>query len=195
MAFGGIGSISGSKGSSKTSGSQKLWSDKVQKEVEDRFLNQLSTDYNFATSNDIASLMADQAGDYNIDVDAIMRNARLQAETATGQKYQSLARQAGSDANSLVAAAYAGAMADQETALAAKQAELEAQQQQGSLNALATALSGLGQNQQVQMGYTLGLGELLKGAQSSYKQSTKNKQLSWSLTGEYQGDSISPSYK
>lgn len=170
------GSLSGSKGRQATNETTKLWSDKVQKEVEDKFLAGLA-DIDLASGNELASLMADRARDYNIDIEPIIAEARRQAEIESGQLYQSLARQAGSDANSLVAAAANEAFLDRESGLASLRAQLEAQNQQGGLDALATAIdAGNAASSTV-----LNLGNLLKGAQATTNSVTKANQLGWNL--------------
>ena len=182
MSIGGIagssfsGMLSGSKGKSSTSETTKLWSDKVQKEVEDKFLAGLA-DMDLASGNELASLMADRAKDYNIDVDPIVAEARRQAEMESGQLYQSLARQAGSDANSLVAVAANEAYLDRESGLASLRAELEAMNQQGGLDALASAIDAQGAASST----VLNLGNLLKGAQAQTKSATRTSQLNWQL--------------
>lgn len=170
------GGYSSTKGKSSTSESSKLWSDKVQQAVEDKFLAGLGQiDYN--QNLDLANLMADQAKDFDIDVDAIMAEARRQEEMGTGQKYQSLARQAGSDANSLVAAAYNEALMDQETSLASLRAQLEAQEQESGLDALAQALDAGNATADT----VLNLGNLLKGAQTTGRSITKGSQSGWQV--------------
>ena len=170
------GGVSGSKGRQATNETTKLWSDKVQREVEDKFLAGLA-DVDLASGNELASLMADRARDYNIDVEPIVAEARRQAEMESGQLYQSLARQAGSDANSLVAAAANEAFLDRESGLASLRAQLEAQNQEGGLNALATAIdAGNAASSTV-----LNLGNLLKGAQATTNSVTKAKQLNWNV--------------
>ena len=170
------GGYSSTKGKSSTSESSKLWSDKVQQAVEDKFLAGLGQiDYN--QNLDLANLMANQAKDFDIDVDAIMAEARRQEEMGTGQKYQSLARQAGSDANSLVAAAYNEALMDQETSLASLRAQLEAQEQESGLDALAQALDAGNATADT----VLNLGNLLKGAQTTGRSITKGNKSGWEV--------------
>ena len=182
MSIGGIvgssfsGMFGGSKGKSNTSETTKLWSDKVQKEVEDKFLAGLAG-MDLASGNELASLMADRAKDFSIDVDPIVAEARRQAEMESGQLYQSLARQAGSDANSLVAAAANEAYLDRESGLASLRAELEAMNQQGGLDALASAIDAQG----AASSNILNLGNLLKGAQAQTKSATRTNQLNWQL--------------
>ena len=175
-----VTALSGSYGkqssSSSTNESSKLWSDKVQKAVEDKFLEGLA-DLDYASGADLANILAQKAKDYNIDVDAIMAEARRQEEMGTGQKYQALARQAGSDANSLVAAAYNEALMNQETSLGSLRAQLEAQNQEGGLNALATAIEGTNAGSNT----ILNLGNLLKGAQATSSSITKGNQTGWNL--------------
>lgn len=154
--------LSGGKTGESASGNYSGWSDAVQNAVEGRFLDSLGQ-LNYGQSTDLANLLAQRATDYDIDVDAIMREARRQAEMGTGQEYQSLARRAGSDANSLVAAAYNEALLDQEDNLAALRAQLEMQEQQGGMDALAQALDANNQTNNT----ILNLGSLLKGAQST----------------------------
>lgn len=170
------GRYSSTKGKSSTSESSKLWSDKVQQAVEDKFLAGLGQiDYN--QNLGLANLMADRATDFDIDVDAIMAEARRQEEMGTGQKYQSLARQAGSDANSLVAAAFNEALMDQETSLASLRAQLEAQEQESGLDALAQALDAGNATADT----VLNLGNLLKGAQTTGRSITKGSQSGWQV--------------
>lgn len=170
------GGYSSTKGKSSTSESSKLWSDKVQQAVEDKFLAGLGQiDYN--QNLDLANLMANQAKDFDIDVDAIMAEARRQEEMGTGQKYQSLARQAGSDANSLVAAAFNEALMDQETSLASLRAQLEAQEQESGLDALAQALDAGNATADT----VLNLGNLLKGAQTTGRSITKGSKSGWEV--------------
>lgn len=176
------GGYSSTKGKSSTSESSKLWSDKVQQAVEDKFLAGLGQiDYN--QNLDLANLMADRATGFDIDVDAIMAEARRQEEMGTGQKYQSLARQAGSDANSLVAAAYNEALMDQETSLASLRAQLEAQEQESGLDALAQALDAGNATADT----VLNLGNLLKGAQTTGRSITKGNKSGWEV-GFQSGD-------
>lgn len=172
--------LSGSMGKDKTnqnsSGTYSGWSDEVQRAVEDKFLQGLGQ-LDLSSAADLSSLLGQRAQDYNIDVDAIMNEARRQAEMGTGQKYQSLARQAGSDANSLVAAAYNEALLAQEDNLGALRAELEAKNQEGQLNALAQALEG----NNAANSTILNLGNLLKGAQSTETQTGTMKNKNWKV--------------
>ena len=170
------GGYSSTKGKSSTSESSKLWSDKVQQAVEDKFLAGLGQ-IDYSQNLDLASLMATQAKDFDIDVDAIMAEARRQEQLGTGQKYQALARQAGSDANSLVAAAYNEALMDQETSLASLRAQLEAQEQESGLDALAQALDAGNATADT----VLNLGNLLKGAQTTGRSITKGNQSGWQV--------------
>lgn len=170
------GGVSGSKGRKATNETTKLWSDKVQKEVEDKFLAGLA-DVDLSSETELASLMADRARDYNIDVEPIIAEARRQAEMESGQLYQSLARQAGSDANSLVAAAANEALLNRESGLASLRAQLEAQNQEGGLNALAAAIDAGNASAST----VLNLGNLLKGAQATTNSVTKAKQLNWNV--------------
>lgn len=170
------GGYSSTKGKSSTSESSKLWSDKVQQAVEDKFLAGLGQ-IDYSQNLDLASLMAERATDFEIDVDAIMAEARRQEEMGTGQKYQALARQAGSDANSLVAAAFNEALMDQETSLGSLRAQLEAQEQESGLNALAQALDAGNATADT----VLNLGNLLKGAQTTGRSITKGSQSGWQV--------------
>lgn len=170
------GSYGKQSGSSTTSESSKLWSDKVQKAVEDKFLAGLNK-IDYDRGLELADLMAERATGLDIDVDAIMAEARRQEEMGTGQKYQALARQAGSDANSLVAAAYNEALMDQETSLASLRAQLEAQEQEAGLDALAQAIDASNAGSDT----ILNLGNLLKGAQTTGRSVTKGSQSSWQL--------------
>lgn len=176
------GSYSSQKGKSSTDESSKLWSDRVQQAVEDKFLTGLGQ-INYNQNLDLATLMADRATDFDIDVDAIMAEARRQEQLGTGQKYQSLARQAGSDANSLVAAAYNEALMDQETSLASLRAQLEAQEQESGLDALAQALDAGNATADT----VLNLGNLLKGAQTTGRSITRGSQNGWQF-GIQSGD-------
>lgn len=170
------GGYSSTKGKSSTSESSKLWSDKVQQAVEDKFLTGLGQ-IDYSQNLDLANLMADRATGFDIDVDAIMAEARRQEEMGTGQKYQSLARQAGSDANSLVAAAFNESLMDQETSLASLRAQLEAQEQESGLDALAQALDAGNATADT----VLNLGNLLKGAQTTGRSITKGNKSSWEV--------------
>ncbi|MBP5593520.1 MAG: hypothetical protein J6X75_05090 [Clostridia bacterium] len=170
------GGVSGSKGRQATNETTKQWSDKVQKEVENKFLEGLAG-LDYASESELASLIADKAKDYNIDVEPIIAEARRQAEMESGQLYQSLARQAGSDANSLVAAAANEAFLDRESGLASLRAQLEAQNQAGGLDALATAIDA----GNAATSTVLNLGNLLKGAQATTNSVTKANQLNWNM--------------
>lgn len=181
------GGYSSSKGKSTTDESSKLWSDKVQQAVEDKFLAGLGQ-IDYGQSLDLADLMTERATGFDIDVDAIMAEARRQEQMGTGQKYQSLARQAGSDANSLVAAAFNEALMDQETSLASLRAQLEAQEQESGLDALAQALDASNATADT----VLNLGNLLKGAQTTGRSITKGNQSGWNVNygGEVKGQGI-----
>lgn len=158
--------------------SQKLWSDKVQQAVEDKFLDALGG-LSYGDASGLVNAISQKAYDYNIDVDPIIAEARRKAEIESGQNYQSLARQAGSDANSLVALAQNEAIIDRESNLASLRAQLEAQNQQGQLDALAAALDANNQSNTS----ILNLGQLLKGGQMTGTNLTKGRQASWS--GQY----------
>lgn len=170
------GSFSRSNSKSNTNEQAKLWSDKVQKAVEDKFLAGLA-DIDYNQSLDLANTLAQKAKDFNIDVEPIINEARRQEQMQTGQKYQSLARQAGSDANSLVAAAFNEAMINQESNLASLTAELEAMNQQGGLDALSQALDAGNSTADT----ILNLGNLLKGAQTQTHSHTNKRNTSWGL--------------
>lgn len=170
------GGYSSQKGKSSTSESSKLWSDKVQQAVEDKFLAGLGQ-IDYSQNLDLANLMAERATNFDIDVDAIMAEARRQEQMGTGQKYQSLARQAGSDANSLVAAAYNEALMNQETSLGSLRAQLEAQEQESGLDALAQALDAGNATADT----VLNLGNLLKGAQTTGRSITKGSKSGWEV--------------
>lgn len=161
-------------GKSNTNENAKLWSDKVQKAVEDKFLTGLA-DIDYNQSIDLANAIAQRAKDFNIDVEPIVNDARRQEQMQTGQKYQSLARQAGSDANSLVAAAFNEALINQESNLASLTAELEAMNQQGGLDALSQALDAGNATADT----ILNLGNLLKGAQTQAHSHTNTRNTSW----------------
>lgn len=161
-------------GKSNTNENAKLWSDKVQKAVEDKFLTGLA-DIDYNQSLDLADAIAQKAKDFNIDVEPIVNEARRQEQMQTGQKYQSLARQAGSDANSLVAAAFNEALINQESNLASLTAELEAMNQQGGLDALSQALDAGNATADT----ILNLGNLLKGAQTQTHSHTNTRNTSW----------------
>ena len=178
------------KSRTSTSETQKLWSDKVQQAVEDKFLNALAG-LTYGDSAGLVDAISQKAYDYGIDVDPIVAEARRKAEIESGQNYQSLARQAGSDANSLVALAQNEAILDRESNLASLRAQLEAQNQQGQLDALAAALDANNQSNTS----ILNLGQLLKGGQMTGTSLTKGKQSQWA--GEYAsgGNSIyQPTY-
>lgn len=178
------GSAEKNRTSQNSAGTYSGWSDEVQRAVENKFLQGLNQ-LDLSSSADLASLLGQRAQDYNIDVDAIMTEARRQAEMGTGQQYQRLARQAGSDANSLVAAAYNEALLAQEDNLGALRAELEAKNQEGQLNALAQALEG----NNTANADILNLGNLLKGAQSTETQTgtMKNKNFKLGYSEQKQG--------
>lgn len=178
MGFGISNAFSGfykrEDGKSNTNESAKLWSDKVQKAVEDKFLTGLA-DIDYNQSIGLANNLAQKAKDFNIDVEPIVNEARRQEQMQTGQKYQSLARQAGSDANSLVAAAFNEALINQESNLASLTAELEAMNQQGGLDALSQALDASNATADT----ILNLGNLLKGAQTQTHSHTNTRNTSW----------------
>lgn len=162
------------KSRTNQSANTQQWSSRVNQAVEDAFLNALGQ-MNYNRLGDLSDALAGKALDYNIDVDPIIAEARRQATMDTGQKFQSLARQAGSDANSLVNLAYNEAVLGREDNLAALRAELEAQNQQGQLDALANAIQG-SYNANASI---LGLGNLLKGANVDSTALTKSKAQTW----------------
>lgn len=182
------GKLSKQKQSESQSGSYSGWSDTVQNAVEGKFLQGLNL-LDYAASNDLANLLYQRANDYDIDVDAIVNEARRKAEIESGSNYQRLARQAGSDANSLVALAQNEALLDRESNLASLRAQLEMQEQEGGLNALATALDANNQTNNT----ILNLGNLLKGAQSNQTQIGKNTGSNWGLSQTWQ-DSLQGSF-
>lgn len=163
---------------------QKMWSDKVQQAVENKFLDALGG-LSYGDAAGLVDAISQKAYDYNIDVDPIIAEARRKAEIESGQNYQSLARQAGSDANSLVALAQNEAILDRESGLASLRAQLEAQNQQGQLDALAAALDANNQSNTS----ILNLGQLLKGGQMTGTNLTKGRSSSWS--GQYDSGSNS----
>lgn len=172
------------KGRNSTSESQKMWSDRVQQAVENKFLDALSG-LSYGDASGLVDAISQKAYDYGIDVDPIVAEARRKAEIESGQNYQSLARQAGSDANSLVALAQNEAILDRESALASLRAQLEAQNQQGQLDALAAALDANNQSNTS----ILNLGQLLKGGQMTGTSLTKGRQSEWGINfgGQKQG--------
>lgn len=172
------------KDRSSSSETQKLWSDKVQQAVENKFLDALGG-LSYGDAAGLVDAISQKAYDYGIDVDPIIAEARRKAEIESGQNYQSLARQAGSDANSLVALAQNEAILDRESNLASLRAQLEAQNQQGQLDALASALDANNQSNTS----ILNLGQLLKGGQMTGTNLTKGRASSWS--GQYDSGSNS----
>lgn len=171
------------KGNQKESqsGNYSGWSDAVQNAVEGKFMQGLGL-LDYGSSSDLANMLYQRASDYDIDVDAIVNEARRRAEIESGRNYQSLARQAGSDANSLVALAQNEALLDRESNLASLRAQLEMQEQEGGLNALAQALDANNQTNNT----ILNLGNLLKGAQASQTQIGKTSGTQWGLGQSWQ---------
>lgn len=174
-----------SSGYENTNTTTKLFNDEILSMLEGEFSSLLSGLGSGQASQLTDQLLAEVSRGSDIDVDAIMANARREAEIESGQNYQALARQAGSDANSLVALAQNEAIADRESQLAATEAELRAQARDDYINQVSGALDAANSVYEP----ILGLGELLRGAnatenrETNYKNKIKSNSTSWGIGG------------
>lgn len=176
------GGKSKTAGASSTSTTNKLFSDKILKALEDMYLEELDI---YERNRGYSSELAERVMTENTyDVEPIISENERAALEDLGQTYQNLARQTGSDANSLTALAYSDAVSTTRSKLASTEAQLKMNAQSQQIQDLGNALA----TQSAAQSGILGLGNLLKGANATGTSNTKYNQrtssLEWGLSGK-----------